>query len=86
MFYISISALLATILIVGAVCLEVWKSQVICWSLFLMFSVLAAAWGFVSIEATKPFTETELLVLRVFVAVCGLLAIGFFGLAVRARK
>jgi hypothetical protein len=51
-----------------------------------MFSVLTVAWGFVCIAATKPFTETELLILRIAVAVFGLLAVRFFILAIRARK
>jgi len=85
-FYITILTLIVAILSLAGVLLKVWQSRVICWSLFVMFSVMAAAWGFVSIEATKPFTETELLDLRVAIVVFGLLAIWFFILAVRARK
>jgi integral membrane sensor domain MASE1 len=82
----TVIVLIVTVLILAGVCLEVWRSQIVCWSLFVMFSILAVAWGFVSIEATKPFTQTELFVLRVLVAIFGLLAIWFFILAIRTGR
>ena len=51
-----------------------------------MFLVLAVAYGFVSIAATKSFSDTELLVLRVFVVLFGLLGIWFLILAIRLGK
>jgi hypothetical protein len=63
-----------------------FQSQIICWSLSVMFAVLAIAWGFVSIKVTKPFTDAEREFIGVIAAVFAFLAVLFIRLAVRAKK
>jgi hypothetical protein len=66
--------------------LNILHSRIVCWSLFVMFSVLTAGWGFVSVAETKPLTDNELTVLRIIVVLFGLQAVWFFILAMRAGK
>jgi hypothetical protein len=65
---------------------KVFQSQVICWCLFVSLAVLAAAWGFVSIEVTKPFTDAERGVIGIIAVVFAFLAALFLRLAVRSGR
>lgn len=65
---------------------SILQSRAVCWSLCAMFLVLAAAWGLIAVCATKGQSDTEILLLRIVVALFGLLAIWFLILAVRLGK
>jgi len=65
---------------------KIFQSQVICWCLFVMFSVLAVAWGYVCVIPPKVLTNAGRLILGVIVLAFALHAILFLALAVRARK
>jgi hypothetical protein len=66
--------------------MKIFQSQIICWCLFASLVILAAAWGFVSITVTKPFTDAERGVIGLISVAFAFLAVLFLRLAVRARK
>lgn len=65
---------------------KIFQSQIICWCASVSLAVLAAAWGFVSIEVTKPFTDAERVVIGIIAVAFAFLAALFLRLAVQARK
>jgi len=65
---------------------KIFQSKVICWSAFVSLAVLAVAWGFVSIEVTKPFTDAERTVIGIIAVAFAFLAALFLRQAVRAKK
>lgn len=84
---IPMLTIIAVILVLAGVCLKVWRSRIIAWCLFVMFSILAVAWGFVSfVSYPKPFTKFEIIVCWFITATFGLFAIWSLSVAVRARK
>jgi hypothetical protein len=79
--------IIAAVLVMAGVCLKVWRSRIIAWCLFVMFSILAMAWGFASfVSYPKPFTGIEITVLWVITAAFGFFAIWSLAVAVRAKK
>ena len=64
---------------------KLWRSQIVCWSLFVLFSVFAAVWFYVGREPTKSYTEPQRLALLVAGAVSAFVAVLFFILAWRAK-
>jgi hypothetical protein len=65
---------------------KIFQSHIICWCAFVSLAVLAVAWGFVSIEVTKPFTDAERGVIGIIAVAFACLAALFLRQAVRARK
>jgi len=65
---------------------KIFQSQIICWCGFVSLTVLAVAWGFVSIEVTKPFTDAERGVIGIIAVAFAVLAALLLRQAVRARK
>jgi uncharacterized membrane protein YozB (DUF420 family) len=79
--------IISAVLVLAGVCLKVWRSRIIAWSLFVMFSILAVAWGFMSVVSyRKPFTKFEVMVLWVIAAIFSAFAIWSLVVAVRANK
>ena len=79
--------IIAAVLVFAGVCLTVLRSRVVSWCLFVMFSVLTVAWGFMSVVLyPKPFTEFEVMVLRAIAVAFGAFAIWSLIVAVRAKK
>ena len=68
-------AIIAVVLVLAGACLTTLRSRVIAWCLFVAFAVLGVAWGYVSIEVIKPFTDVERFII-------GVIAIVFFAFAV----
>jgi hypothetical protein len=84
---IPMLTIIAVILVLAGVCLTVWRSRIIAWCLFVMFSILTVAWGFMSVVLyPKPFTEFEVMVLRAIAAAFCAFAIWSLIVAVRAGK
>ena len=79
--------IIAAVLVLAGVCLTIWRSRIIAWCLFVMFSILTVAWGFMSVVLyPKPFTEFEVMVLRVIAAAFCAFAIWSLLVAIRPRK
>ena len=79
--------IIAAVLVMAGVCLRVWRSRIVAWCLFVMFSILAGAWGFASVVSyPKPFTGLEITVLWVITAAFGFFAIWSLAVAFRAEK
>jgi cbb3-type cytochrome oxidase subunit 3 len=81
-----IPTIIAVILVLIGIRLKVWRSQIICWSLSVMFLVLAVVWLYVFREPNKGLTEVERHILQVAGVVFAFVAVLFFILALRAKK
>jgi hypothetical protein len=61
--------IIASVLVMAGVCLRVLRPRIIAWCLFVLFSILAKAWGFASVVSyPKPFTGLEITVLWIITA------------------
>jgi hypothetical protein len=81
-----ILTIVATVLVLAGACLTALRSRIIAWCLFVAFAVLAVAWGYVSIEVTKPFTDAERFAIGVIAVVFSAFAIWSLVVAVRGKK
>jgi hypothetical protein len=65
--------------------LKLWRSQIVCWGLFVLFAVLAAIWFYFGREPTKSYTGAQRHTLLIAGAVSACIAVLFLFFAWRAK-
>jgi hypothetical protein len=66
--------------------IRLWRSQIVCWSLSMLFLILAVDLLYVHREPNKSFSVEETHAFQIVGVVFGLLAILFLIFAIRAKK